>query len=152
MDIPYDIDPYITEIDTEVIDAEYLNSRFEKYLKVLNAVTATEEERNNVLEELHRSSASLSQEEQQFAAIFLHDVETGNVKLERGKSFKDYIVEYRTHAQNESIHQVAIDFGLDEEQLRMLMNTHITEENLNEFGRYDNIIKTADAAGKATLL
>lgn len=145
-DVPYDIDPYITEIDTEVIDAEYLNSRFEKYLKVLNAGTATEEEWISVLEELHRSFASLSQEEQRFAAIFLHDVENGNVKLESGKTFKDYIIEYQTQAQNDSIHQVAIDFGVDEEQLRVLMNTHITEENLNEFGRYDNLLKTADTA------
>ena len=52
----------------------------------------------------------------------------------------------QTPAQNDSIHQVAIDFGVDEEQLRVLMNTHIIEENLNEFGRYDNLQKTADTA------
>jgi type I restriction enzyme R subunit len=35
-DIPYDIDGYLTEIDTGRIDADYMNSRFDKYLKALN--------------------------------------------------------------------------------------------------------------------
>ena len=148
-DIPYDIDPYITEIDTAPIDAEYLNTRFEKYLKVLNAGTATAEERASVLEELHRSFASLTQEEQRFAGIFLHDIERGLITLERGKTFKDYIIEYQTRAQNDSIHQVALDFGLDEDLLRMLMDTYVTKDNLNEYGRFDKL-KESVSIHKAT--
>lgn len=143
-DVPYDIDPYITEIDTGVIDAEYLNSRFEKYLKVLNSGTASEEERHSVLAELHKSFASLSQEEQRFAGIFLYDVENGTVNLESGKTFKDYIIEYQTRAQNDSIRQVANDFGMNEEMLREIMNTHVTKDNLNEYNRFANLISTAD--------
>ena len=60
VDVPYDVDPYITEIDTAIIDADYLNSRFEKYLRILHSGTATAEERASVFEELHRSFASLS--------------------------------------------------------------------------------------------
>ena len=143
-DVPYDIDPYITEIDTGVIDAEYLNSRFEKYLKVLDGGSATEEERQSVLEELHKSFASLSQEEQRFAGIFLHDVENGAVNLERGKTFKDYIIEYQTKAQNDSIRKVSNDFGIDENLLREIMNAHVTRDNLNEYNRFANLIATAD--------
>ena len=143
-DVPYDIDPYITEIDTGVIDAEYLNSRFDKYLKVLNGGTATDTERESVLEELHKSFASLSQEEQRFAGIFLHDVENGNVDLESGKTFKDYIIEYQTKAQNDSIHQVASDFGINEELLREMMNAHVTKDTINEYNRFVNLIATAD--------
>lgn len=143
-DVPYDIDPYITEIDTGVIDAEYLNSRFDKYLKVLNGGTATDTERESVLEELHKSFASLSQEEQRFAGIFLHDVEIGNVDLESGKTFKDYIIEYQTKAQNDSIHQLASDFGINEELLREMMNAHVTKDTINEYNRFVNLIATAD--------
>ena len=32
-DVPYDIEGYITTIDTDKIDSDYMNSRFEKYLK-----------------------------------------------------------------------------------------------------------------------
>ena len=34
--LPYELAGYITEIDTGIIDADYMNSRFEKYLKLLN--------------------------------------------------------------------------------------------------------------------
>ena len=143
-DVPYDIDPYITEIDTGIIDAEYLNSRFEKYLKVLNGGTASEAERQSVLAELHKSFASLSQEEQRFAVIFLHDVENGSVNMESGKTFKNYIIEYQTKAQNDSIRKVSNDFGIDENLLREVMNAHVTRDNLNEYNRFANLIDTAD--------
>lgn len=143
-EVPYDIDPYITEIDTGVIDAQYLNSRFDKYLKVLRRGDASEEERLSVLGELHQSFASLSQEEQRFAVIFLHDVENGMVDLEKGKTFKDYIIEYQVRAQNDSIHQTAESFGLDESLLREIMNAHVTQDNLNEYNRFENLLKTAN--------
>lgn len=143
-DVPYDIDPYITEIDTGIIDAQYLNSRFEKYLKVLRRGEASEEERLSVLGELHQSFASLSQEEQRFAVIFLHDVENGTVDLEKGKTFKDYIIEYQARAQNDSIYQTAESFGLDESMLREIMNAHVTQDNLNEYNRFENLLKTAN--------
>lgn len=69
-DVPYEIDPYLTEINTGVIDANYMNSRFKKYIKALQAG----EEIAAVLDELHKSFASLTQEEQKYANIFLHDV------------------------------------------------------------------------------
>lgn len=35
-DVPFDINGYLTEIDTGKIDADYMNSRFDKYLKQLD--------------------------------------------------------------------------------------------------------------------
>ena len=141
---PYDIDPYITEIDTAMIDANYLNSRFEKYLRTLHNGTATAEERASVFEELHRSFASLSQGEQRFAEIFLHEVEQGRVSLEQGKTFKDYIVDYQSKAQNDRIHEVAQHFGLDESLLREMDNLHLTLGNINEYNRFDKLIDSVD--------
>ena len=34
-DVPYDIDGYLTTIDTGKIDSDYMNSRFEKFFKLL---------------------------------------------------------------------------------------------------------------------
>ena len=42
-DVPYDLVGYLTEIDTGVIDADYMNSRFEKYLKLLRQEGSSEE-------------------------------------------------------------------------------------------------------------
>ena len=63
--IPFDIDSHITEIDTGRIDADYMNSRFEKYLKVLQS--GDEKAMEATLADLHRSFASLSQEDQRIA-------------------------------------------------------------------------------------
>ena len=34
--VPFEIDGYLTEIDTDKIDSDYMNSRFTKYLKALH--------------------------------------------------------------------------------------------------------------------
>ena len=44
---PYDIETYLTEIETGQIDADYINERFEIYLKLINKGNASEEERSS---------------------------------------------------------------------------------------------------------
>ena len=68
-----------------------MNSRFEKYLKVIEQPNVDKTEQENTLNELHKSFAMLSQEEQKFANIFLHDVQRGDIVMEKGKSFRDYV-------------------------------------------------------------
>lgn len=65
-DEAYDIDPYLMALSTEKIDSDYMDSRFKKYVKLLNE-KEDENAINDMLNELHRSFASLSQEEQKFA-------------------------------------------------------------------------------------
>lgn len=143
-DIPYDLVGYLTEIDTGVIDADYMNSRFEKYLKLLNLDGSSEELIQQAKAELHKTFAALSQEEQKFANIFLHDIERGDVVAEDGKTLRDYITEYQYRAKDDQIHRFASAFGLDEEKLRNMMSLNLTENNINEFGRLDELRKTVD--------
>jgi type I restriction enzyme, R subunit len=96
--IPFDIDSHITEIDTGKIDADYMNSRFEKYLKVLQSGDVPAQE--ITLTELHRSFASLPQEDQRFADIFLRDIQRGDVQINSDKTFRDYLVDYKARAKN----------------------------------------------------
>ena len=97
-EVTFPIDPYLTEQNTGVIDNDYMNSRFEKYKKQLTDPNIDPKDLENTLEELHKSFAFLSQEDQKFANLFLHDVQTGDAHLEPGKSFHDYIVEYAKNA------------------------------------------------------
>ncbi len=143
-DVPYDIDGYLIAIDTEKIDVDYMNSRFEKYLKLLYQQGASAEVIKQAEEELHKTFASLTQEEQKYANIFLHDIQSGDVKPEDGKTFRDYITEYLSRAKDDQIHRLAIVLGLDEEKLRAIMNMRITDANINEFGRFDALKATAD--------
>jgi type I restriction enzyme R subunit len=145
-DVPFEIDGHLTEIDTEKIDADYMNSRFEKYLKTLRNEDDDSEQIQKTLDELHKSFASLTQEEQKYANIFLHDVQSGNASLESGKTFRDYISEYQFKAKNAEIRQISQLFGLDETKLRSMMNSGVTELNINEYGRFDELKSTVDKA------
>lgn len=148
--IPFDIDGYLVAIDTGRIDNEYMNSRFDKYLKVLLQDNVDPLLLKENLNELHRSFASLTQEEQKYANIFLQDVHSGNALLEDGKSFREYITEYQYRAKNKEVRQLASAFGVDIEKLEYLMGLGVTEANLNEYGRFDDLKKTVVKEKAAT--
>lgn len=143
-DVPYDLVGYITEIDTGLIDAEYMNSRFEKYMKLLNIAGSSTEAIEQAEAELHKTFAMLTQEEQKYANIFLHDIQRGEVTVTEGKTLRDYITEYLSTAKDDQIHRVAIALGVDEAKLRNIMSLQLNSTNINEFGRYDDLKKTVN--------
>jgi len=144
IDIPYDLVGYLTEIDTGVIDADYMNSRFDKYLKLIRQEGSSEESIEQAKAELHKTFAALTQEEQKYANIFLHDIERGDVIAEDGKTLRDYITEYQFRAKDDQIHRFATIFGLDEGKLRNMMGLNLNEATINEFGRFDELKKSVD--------
>lgn len=141
---PYDISSYITEIGTGKIDADYINSRFEKYLKLKGRDGESQEIVDSALQEVYKSFAMLSEEEQKYANIFIKDVQMGNVEPEEGKTMKDYIAEYMRRAKDDQIFRFSKQFGLDDSLLREMMSLHLNEENINEFGRFDKLKASAD--------
>jgi len=136
-DVPYEIDGYLTEINTGLIDTNYMNSKFDKYLKALDS--GSYEEKEKTLNELHRTFASLTQDEQKYASIFLRDIERGDAIIVIGKTLRDYITEYQVKAKNDQIAKCAFVFGLDERRLRQFMSMKVTYETINEFGRFDEL-------------
>lgn len=145
-DVPFDLEGYLTEIDTDVIDADYMNTRFEKYLKLITLDGSSKEQIEQALDDLHRTFAALTQEEQKYAGIFLHDVQRGDIEVEGGKTLRDYITEYQYKAKDDQIHQLAVLFGLNEGKLRGIMELKVTEANINEFGRFDELKDSVDKA------
>ena len=145
-DVPYDIEGYITEIDTGVIDTDYMNSRFNKYIKLLNVDGASGDDIEQAQTQLHKTFATLSQEEQKYANIFLHDIQRGDVKVPEGSILRDCINEYISKAKDDQIHDISLAVGVDEDMLKNIMSLHPNEATLNEFGRYDELKKTVDKA------
>ncbi len=143
-DVPYDLVGYITEIDTGMIDSDYMNSRFEKYIKLLHIEGTTKEALEQAETQLHKTFATLSQEEQKYANIFLHDIQRGDIEISESKTLRDYINEYLIKAKDDQIHRVATALGVDEEKLRNLMSLKLNSTNINEFGRYDELKKTVN--------
>lgn len=142
--IPYDIDSYLTEIRTDKIDTDYMNSRFKKYLKMLTTENVDPNELQETLNELHKSFATLTQDEQKYANIFLHDVDAGDANLEDGKTFRDYITEYMMRAKNDQISLLVKYIGVDESALRALMSAGVNADSINEFNRFEDLKATAD--------
>ena len=143
-DVPFYLEGYITEIDTGRIDSDYMNSRFEKYIKVLHNDEISKEFKEDALNDLHNTFATLNQEEQKYANIFLHDLQRGDVFLKEGKTFRDYITDYQFKAKNDQIHRFADVLGLDEEKLRTMMDLKLTESTIDEFGRLEVLKATKD--------
>lgn len=143
-DIPYDIDGYLTTIDTDDIDSDYMNSRFVKYIKLLHTDGATAESLAKAADELHRTFATLTQEEQKYANLLLHDIQRGDVVPDENKTFRDYITEYLSKAKNKQVRQLVEALGVDEDKLMKLMALGVTEADINAFGRFDELKATAD--------
>lgn len=144
--VPYDLAGYIMEIDTGRIDTDYMNSRFEKYMKLLSIDGTSAEIIEQAEAELHKTFAVLSQEEQKYANIFLHDIQRGDVSVMEGKTLRDYITEYLAKAKDDQIHRVSVTLEIDEGKLRNIMSLRLNAANINEFGRYDDLKKTVNKA------
>jgi type I restriction enzyme R subunit len=141
-DVPFEIVGHLTEINTDVIDTEYMNSRFTKYLNILRNEGTDQAQIQHSLDELHRSFASLSKEEQKYANLFLNDVHRGAVKVDPEKNFRVYITEYMSKGKDDQIKSIVDALGVDEVLLREMMNTRITKDNINEYGRLDHLKNT----------
>ena len=122
-----------------------MNSRFEKWKKQLQDPNVDPKDLETTLEALHKSFAFLSQEDQKFANIFLHDVQTGDAELIPGMTFRDYIVSYKKHAKQEQIRKVVYYLGVSEKLLTDLMDAHVNRDKLNEYGRFDALKATVSA-------
>lgn len=141
-EIPYDIDGSLIEIDDGKIDDDYINSKFTKYLKILKQDNCSQEEIELALNNLHKSFASLPQDKQKYANMLIHDIESGDLIIDDNKSFMDYVTQYESNAENDQIKKLSVAFGIDENKLRNLMKLSITAHNLNEYGRFDELLKT----------
>lgn len=147
-DVPYDVKIHITEYDTSKIDAEYMNTRFEKFLKLIQG-EYDQETLDKTLKDLHKSFSMLSAEEQKYANVFLHDVQAGNAKIVPGKTFRDYISDLMKGAEDARIKRVVRRLGCYERLLREMLARKVTKETIEAHGKFDELKASVDDA-KAT--
>lgn len=141
-DIPFEIEGYITEIDTDKIDTDFMNSRFDKYRKIIDSGDTVEIEKT--LNELHKSFATLSQEEQKYANIFIHDIQNGDIQIDSNKTFREYVAQYQANAENSQIMKLVELFGLNSDKLKEMLNSNVTDLNINDYGRFDELKNSVD--------
>ena len=137
-EVPFDLRSYINEIETDKIDQNYMNERFKKWLKAIGSM-----EEAAALEELHHSFATLSKEDQKFAELFLHDVQSGDIELDLSLALSDYITDYKQKDANDKVEKVIQNLGLDSDLLRAMLARKYTRENL-DLGRLNSLKETVD--------
>lgn len=140
-EVPYNVEAYLTEIKTDTINNDYMNSRFKKYIKALNN---NNENAENILNELHKSFATLTQDEQKYADIILCDIQRNAITIDENKTFRDLLTDYMESAQNDRIYNMANNFGLDYHALKHMIQLNLNIENINEFARLDELLKNID--------
>ena len=145
-EIPYELDSYITTIESNKIDKDYMNSKFEKYLKVLEQPNVSKKELEQKLNDLHKSFAFLTQEEQKYANIFLRDIESGQIIIDKDKTFRDYITEYEDKEKNEEISKISDALGLDKSKLKEYLKLGLNSKTINEYNRLNELKNTVDRA------
>ena len=137
-EVPFDLRSHINEIETDRIDQEYMNDRFTKWLKNIGSM-----EEAAALEELHHSFATLSKEDQKFAELFLHDVQSGDIELDPSLALSDYIADYKQKDANDKVEKVIQNLSLDGDLLRAMLARKYTRENL-DLGRLNSLKATVD--------
>lgn len=138
---PYELEGYLTAIDTALIDTDYMNANFDKWLKALKEDSP---ELAEMSAQLHRSFAALSKDEQRLAELFLHDVERGDVTVEDGYTLRDYITRYAKREKDEQVDKLVDILGVDRFTLEQFRLHLVNKGNINEFGRFDKLRGTID--------
>lgn len=143
-DLPYEVDPYLVEINTEQIDTDYMNRNFERYVKALHQEGVSKQELDRLLNELSTSFASLPQAEQRFAEVLLHEIQTNDIVLEPDKSCRDYITDYMRRSQEAAVNELVESLGIDRGILQQIIDRHPTEKDLDQFGQFDRLKESVD--------
>lgn len=141
-DLPFDIDYELAEKSVGRIDYDYLNNNFQRF--VTSQKSGNKEEQERIKNDLHRFFATLTAEQQTYANMVINDLEYGDLDVQEGKEFTDYINEYRERSEDKEVSSIIEALGIDEDKLREMLNLKITKENINEYGRFDKLKGTLD--------
>lgn len=139
---PFPVDPNLKKENIDRIDANYIETKFKMYLKQINL--GDKEAIEKALKDLHGTFASLSQNEQKLAKQIIYDLQSGTIHIDKSKTFRDCLNEYLDRQFNDMIYNISNALGIDEAQLREMMNLHLDESNINSFGRFDALKSTID--------
>ena len=67
------------------------------------------------------------------------DIQRGDVQIDPTRTFRDYLTDYKTAAKDREVAAIVSALGMDGAKLIALMSTNLTEANLNEYGRFDDL-------------
>ena len=144
VNLPFNLVQSIHSTKLKTIDSNYLDSKFKKYLLLLNIEGTTQKEIDDALDELHRLFLTLSPEKQKVANDIIFEIKTGSLELDETKTLGDYINERLSSTRDTYINKLANSLGLNIDKLKKIMDSSRNESNMNEFGLFDDVRNTLD--------
>ncbi|MDE5585618.1 MAG: type I restriction endonuclease subunit R, partial [Muribaculaceae bacterium] len=142
----YQLESYITETAAGTIDADYINSRFVRFVKYLYTEGKDSEKVKEMQQQLHHVFATLSQRDQRTALTILHDIQRGDLRLSPDKTIYDYIKDYQKKEADYQVYALCEITGLDAKQLTDIINADVNEGNIDERNRFSNLTRTFNDA------
>lgn len=146
---PYPVDVNITTVNTDRIDRDYMQNKFVRWTKSLGQENVSPEEVQAFLDDLHTEFAKLDQADQAIAEGLIHDIQGGDIQLDPGKTFADYMNERRAAENDHRIAELVSALGVDRERLVELMRIASRGGDVEGHGRYAELCETVDYAAAA---
>ena len=142
----YQIESYITETGAGTIDADYINSRFIRYVKYLYTEGMDSENVKRTLQDLHHVFATLSQRDQRTALTIIHDIQNGDFRLSQNKNIQDYIKDYQKEEADRQVHTYCEITGMNADRMNEIVNSDVNGSNIDEHSRFTELMKTGNRA------
>lgn len=139
------IDTDVSSVEMEKIDADYLEKQFK--IITIAQIEAKEDSANRqaaAIKDIRDNLNTLPAYLQKWAKMVLSDIENGLLKVEKGKTFRNYIAEYAANTVQKVIKAEADKFGLSYEGLLDVYRNATSEKDINDQNRLTNLEATAD--------
>lgn len=141
---PYDIDPSLITTSADKINYDYMEQNFTKYLREIQLYGCDGESARQVLDVLRRYFSSLSQEDQKLANIIIHDIQNGELRVDKDEKFIDILNRYRSNKRDKAITAFCQKWFLPEGKFREFAAHYSSLSTINEFGKKTELEKACD--------
>lgn len=130
----------LSVMESEIIDSDYIEKMFKEVGPKLVSKDLKEEEKQKEIDTLMEQTAKLSEKDQLIAEEVLTDLKKGVTILDKDKTLRKYIAEYKEKKKEDKIKAFARDYGVDIDLLREI----IVALDIKAKGRFDRLWETRE--------
>lgn len=140
----FDVDPELAVLGSESIDKDYVNQFFRSFLISVND-GKPEEEITAALEALHSTYPHLSAADQADAERAVSGIRRGTLEVHMDWTCMDYVSHVREMDFQKQAAALADGFGVYAGDLAALVRARPDADDINEYGRFDELVAKVDA-------
>lgn len=143
---PFNISTAVTENEMEIINSEYMNKSFHKFIRDLNTVGISKEELDVEINNLLENFSMLTDEnERMLARVFIMEIQHNPKKFvfDEEHTFMYYLNKFIDgEYKDDEIERLSFSLGVDKDKLLDLCA--IPKENRKEYGKLNELMSSID--------